>query len=284
MSGQGKRYNDGKTMMELLPPDVHLAVAKVMTMGAQKYDANNWAKGMPFSGVLGCLKRHLAKFEMGLDIDEESGQHHIDHVLCNAMFLARFVRSSPEYDDRFLPFIQNHKRVALDIDGVIADFMTPALKRMGIKGKGGAAWYSSYKFKDPSFWEEIVQDKEFWLSLEPLLNPNELDFEPIAYVTARGIPKEWTEEWLEKNGFPCNDVHVVKTKGGDHESKVDVLKRIECDVFVDDHYKHFLDINRSDAKCKCFLQDTYYNARYKVGGLRIKHPNEALGYTLKEWT
>ena len=277
---KGLRKNEGKNRVDLFPSDVLWNVGEVLTQGAEKYDVRNWENGMAWSKVMASLERHLARFKSGLDIDPESGLHHIDHVLCNAAFLSRYARSHPEKDDRFLPYIQNHKRIGLDIDGVLCDFMGAALKRLGIEDCGNAAWYSSYKFKDSSFWEELNQDKDFWLNLEPLVNPDDMKFEPIAYVTARGIPKEWTEEWLERNGFPCNDVHVVGTEDGNHKSKVQVLKDLKCDIFIDDHYRHFVDLNQNGIKC--YLMDTYYNSRYPVGNLRINDLNEVLTYLIKE--
>lgn len=273
---KGKRFNEGKPRVDLAPSDAMLHVGKVLAMGAEKYGDRNWEQGMAYSKVIASLDRHWAKFKAGADIDQESELHHMDHVLCNALFLSRYVRAFPEKDDRFIPFIMNHKRVGLDIDGVIADFATSFAERLGLDGPGNASWYMSYKAKDPQIWQEIKSDKDFWLDLKPLINPNDLIFEPVAYVTAREIPREWTEEWIEKNGFPCNEVVVIPANGGDHSSKVEELQKRGIDIYIDDHYKHFIDLNQ--AGIKCFLQDTYYNQRYPVGGLRIKHPNEALQY------
>lgn len=273
---EGLRFNEGKTRIDLFPSDVLIHVSEILTKGSEKYEERNWEHGMPYSKILASLKRHLAKWESGADFDEESKLHHIDHVLCNAVFLSRHVHVFPEKDDRFLPYIMNHKRVGLDIDGVIADFVTPFLKRLNIKGKGNKSWYMSYKARDPKVWKELSKDKKFWLNIEPLIDPDSLIYEPQVYVTARDIPKEWTEEWLEKNGFPCNEVVVVSGNGGEHGCKSDELKSRSIDIFIDDHYNHFLSLNRSGVKC--YLMDSYYNQRWNVGSLRIKHPNDVLNY------
>lgn len=273
---KGLRDNQGKPRIDLAPSDAMIHVGKVLAMGAEKYNEHNWEHGMAYSKVIASLERHLKKFEAGLDIDDESGLHHIDHVLCNALFLSRYVRAFPEKDDRFIPFIMNHKRVGLDIDGVLADFSSAFCNRLGIKGLGNKSWYMSYKAKDSDSWKYLIEDKDFWLGLKPLIDPDSLIFEPVAYVTSRMVPKEWTEEWLERNGFPCNEVVVVPANGGEHESKVDEIRKRDIDLFVDDHYKNFIELNQ--AGIKCFLQDSYHNQRFPVGSLRISHPNDVLTY------
>jgi uncharacterized HAD superfamily protein len=276
---KGSRNNQGKPRIDLAPADVMIHVGKVLEMGAEEYGERNWEHGMAFSKIIASLERHLAKWKAGQDLDDKSGLHHADHILCNALFLSRYVRAFPEKDDRFIPFIMNHKRVGLDIDGVLADFATAFGKKLGLSDRGNPSWYMSYKSKDPKQWAKLLKDKKFWMSIKPLIDADSLVFEPVAYVTARGIPVEWTEEWLEMNGFPCNEVVVVAANGGEHEPKVDVMKRLEIDIFIDDHYKNFIELNQ--AGIKCFLQDSYHNKRYPVGSFRIKHPNEALTYFLE---
>jgi len=271
---KGLRANSGKSRIDLAPADAMMHVGEVLAMGAEKYSERNWENGMAYSKIVASLERHLTKWKMGADIDDESGMHHIDHVMCNALFLSRHVRAFPEKDDRYIPYIMNHKRIGLDIDGVLADFATAFSEKMGLPHKGNKSWYMSYKAKDPDLWAKLLEDKEFWLGLKPLIDPDSLTFEPVAYVTARSIPQAWTEEWLEVNGFPCNEVVVIDGSGGVHGSKVEALNERDVDIFIDDHYKHFIELNQ--AGIKCYLQDSYYNSRHEVGALRIKHPNEVL--------
>ena len=97
---QGKRYNANKTRFDLIPAYAHEQVARVFTYGTEKYDDDNWRRGMPWRSVLASLKRHLNAFEMGEDFDDESGELHMAHVLCNAYFLTEYHRTHPEFDDR----------------------------------------------------------------------------------------------------------------------------------------------------------------------------------------
>lgn len=76
-------------------------IAKVFTMGAEKYDEDNWRKGMNWRKCLASLMRHTNAFNRGEDLDPESGLPHMAHVAVNAMFLLEYMRTNKELDDRF---------------------------------------------------------------------------------------------------------------------------------------------------------------------------------------
>lgn len=101
-SPQALRYNKDKTPLSFLLdfPNATAGVARVLEFGAKKYARNNWRQGLPFTEVTDSLLRHLQAFHSGEDVDPESGLPHIDHALCNMLFLAEFFRIRPEYDDR----------------------------------------------------------------------------------------------------------------------------------------------------------------------------------------
>lgn len=99
----GERKNKGKIRFDLIPPEVDLALAEVLTKGAEKYADRNWEKGMPFvEGMLASLKRHINAWEMGEDTDSESGLSHMAHVLTNAAFIVTLERRADpwRFDDR----------------------------------------------------------------------------------------------------------------------------------------------------------------------------------------
>lgn len=98
--GSGARFNDGKVPYELIPTHLLESTARVLGFGASKYAPWNWAKGMPFSVVIGCLKRHLAAIERGEDLDPETGFRHTGHLMCNLLFLEHYMNQYPELDDR----------------------------------------------------------------------------------------------------------------------------------------------------------------------------------------
>ena len=97
---EGLRFNAGKNQLNLVPPDALWALGEVFTKGAEKYAANNWLKGMDWSKVEGCMMRHLLKYQMGEDRDEETGCLHMAHVAWNAMAILTYQLRGIGTDDR----------------------------------------------------------------------------------------------------------------------------------------------------------------------------------------
>jgi hypothetical protein len=99
--------------------------------------------------------------------------------------------------------------------------------------------------------------------LRPLINPDEIPFEPHCYVTSRPVDTAITEEWLDMHRFPSRPVYTVKVG----QSKTDVLRDAGVEVYVDDRFDNFVDIN--NAGICCYLMDMPHNRRYDVGHKRI---------------
>lgn len=98
---EGVKFDQDKPRMDLLPPFPLMQVAMVLGHGAKKYADHNWRKGMDFSRPYAAALRHLCAWNDGEDIDPESGLNHIDHALCELMFLRQYIKDFPERDDRF---------------------------------------------------------------------------------------------------------------------------------------------------------------------------------------
>ncbi len=94
------KYDQGKPRWDLIPVYPLEQVARVLTFGAKKYDAENWRKGLQFKRTIGSIKRHLADFEVRKDIDDDSGLHHLAHLITDAMMLLEHTVTHPELDDR----------------------------------------------------------------------------------------------------------------------------------------------------------------------------------------
>lgn len=97
--GAALRFNTGKPKLSYVldsMPALKDMVA-VMEFGAEKYDRNNWKKGFPKEELLDSMLRHVDAFYSGEDTDPDSGEPHVGHILCNAMFLAYHYGSNSEY-------------------------------------------------------------------------------------------------------------------------------------------------------------------------------------------
>ncbi len=99
--GTGYKLDGAKNRLELVPPDAIEGLGRVLTYGAQKYPAHNWARGMAWSRVYGAALRHLAAFWGGEDLDAESELPHLEHALCCLAFLVTYQRRGLGDDDRF---------------------------------------------------------------------------------------------------------------------------------------------------------------------------------------
>ncbi|QOR59963.1 hypothetical protein [uncultured phage cr114_1] len=86
---QGKKNDQDKVRMDLVPLEAVEHIAEVLTMGCKKYGENSW-QNLPdfYKRYEAALLRHLTAIDKGELIDPESKLPHIDHVLCNAMFLS----------------------------------------------------------------------------------------------------------------------------------------------------------------------------------------------------
>ena len=99
MSG-GSRDNQGKERFDLLSPIALFSLANVITFGTQKYGDRNWENGFSMMDCFAAIMRHAWKWALGETYDQESGLHHMAHVMCNCMFIIHLTTTHPEYDDR----------------------------------------------------------------------------------------------------------------------------------------------------------------------------------------
>lgn len=279
---KGLRHNKGKLRYDLLHPIAVEGLVRVLTKGSIKYAARNWEKGLSWSEVIGCLKRHTAALEKGIDYDidlncedckkstkenwlckNHTGELHVDLIQANAHFLSAFYKTYPQGDDRPHKYLTQPK-IGLDIDEVLCDWI--------------GAWTDKFNLDQPEHWafdpqlvgrfhimKQEGKIEEFFLSLKPLIRPDEIPFEPHCYITSRPVDSAVTTEWLTKHGFPLAPVYTTD----EDNSKVDIAKREGIDIFVDDAFHNFKALN--EAGICCFLMDACHNQRYDVGFKRIKH-------------
>ena len=84
----GRKFDSGKLQYGLVPPNALKETVKVLTLGAEKYDRNNWKK-VPDAQAryYDALQRHLWDWFAGEQLDPETGINHLAHAMCNIMFL-----------------------------------------------------------------------------------------------------------------------------------------------------------------------------------------------------
>jgi uncharacterized HAD superfamily protein len=257
MSGEGLRFDNNKVRMDLLPAGAIHELAKVLTFGARKYAPHNWMKGMAWSRVIGPLKRHLSAIERGEDYDPETGLLHAAHIMCNAAFLTEYYKIFPQGDDRPTHILQK-PRIGIDIDDVLADFLGAYCNRFKIERP--TAWMFDEEWN--KHYEEVIEDPYFYLRLDPIVKPEELPAEPVVYITSRtNRLEEKTLAWLFKlNKYPTAPVIFTHDKLG-------ACKEHKVDIFIDDKYETFANLNRNGVFC--YLFDCSHNQRYNVGHRRI---------------
>ena len=270
--GAGLRYNSGKTRLELVSNLAVNEMAKVYTYGAEKYTlynedgtiksdgSNNWRNGMKWSTVLASLKRHISAFENGEDFDLESSQYHLAHAMTNCSFLLEYYKIYPQGDDRSHKYL-NMPKIGLDLDHVIVDWETK--------------WCETFNIKKPLFWDFTYDIKKqfdtfskselenFYLNLKPLISPENLPFVPKCYITSRSIDNHINERWIYENGFPTVPVYNVDFGC----SKLEVAKKEEIDIMIDDNINTFIEFNKNGILC--LLYDASHNKSIDVGYKRV---------------
>lgn len=87
----GRKYDSGKPEYGLIPPITLDYVARVLTIGAEKYSRENWryvddAERRYFDAA----QRHIWAWKRGESNDPETGLPHLTHAICCLMFLNEY--------------------------------------------------------------------------------------------------------------------------------------------------------------------------------------------------
>lgn len=101
LAAGGHKDDGDKVRMELIPPELMIAVGDILTSGAKKYQDRNWEHGMKWSRVYGALLRHLIAWWGGEKKDPETGRSHLWHAGCCVTFLIAYEMRGVGEDDRW---------------------------------------------------------------------------------------------------------------------------------------------------------------------------------------
>lgn len=90
-----------KVPLGLLPGAGKVYGARAMLNGSRKYGPYNWReKKVLYTIYLDALERHLLALRDGENIAEDSGVHHLGHIIACASILADAVEGGFVVDDR----------------------------------------------------------------------------------------------------------------------------------------------------------------------------------------
>lgn len=165
------------------------------------------------------------------------------------------------------------KKVALDIDDVLAGFYSGFCKFMNVPerqiniwdGKGEANFVASNCHL-------ADQSEFFWIGLEKISNPEAITFDVECYITSS--PKEMIhirEAWLQLNGFPNKPVYHST-------NKLETMRALGVDILVDDKIPTVEQINLSEDKIAIQFKPSYMSAEYHDKTKIITHLSQVNKY------
>ena len=186
--------------------------------------------------------------------------------------------------------------LGLDIDGVVADFLSPFLRFVAKKTGNGpipAETITDFSFKQhPVLTEKIVEecmvavsyDPEFWHHLSPLLSPAEWEAlealsrkAELVFITHRYARETYdigqvTSDWLHRQGISKPVVYCTQ------ESKATLVERLGVKLFVDDRHENCQEVAEKTHATVLMPHRQYNQAFIHPRVKRIRHFNELLGY------
>lgn len=137
--GPGRKDDQRKLRVDLLPVGALAAVGAVMTFGAEKYGANNWQAVTPRRRYYGAALRHLFARARGQACDPETGLPHLAHAACCILFMlsAEVGHDDPEaFEDRKMEEV-----VEVVTPPAPAPTWTPRVgERVRVKPSDGHSW------------------------------------------------------------------------------------------------------------------------------------------------
>jgi len=98
---EGDKLDQGKPKVSLIPTEAILEMAKAFTYGANKYEADNFKKGIAYRKLIDAALRHILAISAGEDVDDESKNNHVGHAMASLAMLCYMMKHRPDLDDRY---------------------------------------------------------------------------------------------------------------------------------------------------------------------------------------
>jgi len=91
-----------KAPLGFVPPALYIGAAEGMAIGADKYGPFNWRGHLPiqYMTYVEAMLRHLLALVDGQDLAEDTGVHHLKHVLAGGGILLDAIESGRVVDNR----------------------------------------------------------------------------------------------------------------------------------------------------------------------------------------
>jgi hypothetical protein len=221
---------------------------------------NKWTE------LINGLQSDVSKLQNGKDFYPNSKSLIVNGLLEKAHMLKDWYSTNPQGDDRYKKIL-NMPKISLDLDEVLCDFLSSWKKRWNIKSVPTSWFFDRQILKRFDIMRESRELDEFYMNLQPLVDPKDILFEPCCYITSRPVSSQVSEDWLDKHGFPQRPVYTTDPDKG--ITKVSLCEANSVEVFVDDRFENWRDLNKAGITCYLYTQP--HNERYDVGHLRINN-------------
>ncbi len=100
------KHDHNKADFTLIPQEALLEVAKVFTLGANKYGVFNYSLGTNYRRYIAASQRHTNQWLRGEDIDE-IGTNHLANAIASLMMILDNQLTNKGTDDRNKVYINN---------------------------------------------------------------------------------------------------------------------------------------------------------------------------------
>lgn len=97
----GKKFDQGKPMLSLIPPETLLGVMQVFTDGVEKYGKHNFRAGLEHTRPLDAAIRHILAILNNEEMDPESKRPHVYHGIASLIIYDWQRLHHPKLDDRY---------------------------------------------------------------------------------------------------------------------------------------------------------------------------------------